>query len=73
MNVVELFYFLVCFVLPALLLGMLVGHLTEPRIGLFAGFGTFALLVIAFFIVGARRDRKLRRGHPADDERQTGV
>ena len=73
MNVVELSYFLVFFVLPAVLLGMFVGHLTEPRIGLFVGFGTFVLLLIAFFILGARRDRKLRNGHSADDKRKMDV
>ena len=44
MNVVELFCFLVCFILPALLFGIFVSHRTEPWIGLFVGFGTFALL-----------------------------
>jgi hypothetical protein len=70
MNIVELMYFLVCFVLPASLLGMFVGHRTEPRIGLFVGLGTLALLLIAFFIVGARRDRNLRNGRSADDKRK---
>ena len=73
MNVVELFYFLVCFVLPSVLLGMFVGHLTEPRIGVYVGLGTFALLLIAFFIFGARNDRKLRNDRSADDKRKTDV
>jgi hypothetical protein len=73
MNVIELFYFLVCFVLPAVLLGMFVGHLTEPRIGVYVGLGTFALLLIAFFIIGARNDRKLRNGRSTGDKQKTDV
>ena len=73
MNVVELFYFLVCFVLPAVLLGMFVGHLSEPRIGAYVGLRTFALLLIAFFIRGARNDRKLRNGRSAGDKRKPDV
>ena len=58
MNLVELSVFVLGFLLPSFLIGRFIGHKTEPWIGMLGGLGTLALLLIAFFILGAHNDRK---------------